>query len=116
MLSKLLKKEKIKHNVLNARNHAEEASIIASAGIPNSVTIATNMAGRGTDIQLGGNKDMIIDHKKNKIENIQENKKLDGVKRKKLDISLAKKNGWKAKMNFNTVIDKTVKDFKKTYK
>jgi len=73
MLSKLLKKEKIKHNVLNARNHAEEASIIASAGIPNSVTIATNMAGRGTDIQLGGNKDILVN---NKIDNIEENKKL----------------------------------------
>ena len=73
MLSKLLKKEKIKHNVLNARNHAEEANIIAAAGIPNSVTIATNMAGRGTDIQLGGNKDILIN---NKIENIEKNKKL----------------------------------------
>ena len=73
MLSKLLKIEKIKHNVLNARNHAEEANIIASAGIPNSVTIATNMAGRGTDIQLGGNKDILIN---NKIENIEKNKKL----------------------------------------
>ena len=73
MLSKLLKKEKIKHNVLNARNHAEEANIIAAAGIPNSVTIATNMAGRGTDIQLGGNKDILIN---NKIDNIEENKKL----------------------------------------
>ena len=73
MLSKLLKKEKIKHNVLNARNHAEEASIIASAGIPNSVTIATNMAGRGTDIQLGGNKDILVNKK---IDNIEENKKL----------------------------------------
>ena len=73
MLSKLLKKEKIKHNVLNARNHAEEANIIAAAGIPNSVTIATNMAGRGTDIQLGGNKDILIN---NKIENIEENKNL----------------------------------------
>ena len=71
MLSKLLKKEKIKHNVLNARNHAEEANIIAAAGIPNSVTIATNMAGRGTDIQLGGNKDILIN---NKIDNIEENK------------------------------------------
>ena len=73
MLSKLLKKEKIKHNVLNARNHAEEANIIAAAGIPNSVTIATNMAGRGTDIQLGGNKDILVN---NKIDNIEKNKKL----------------------------------------
>ena len=76
MLSSLLKKEKIKHNVLNARNHEEEASIIASAGIPNSVTIATNMAGRGTDIQLGGNKDMIKDTNKNSLHNIETNKKL----------------------------------------
>ncbi|MDG2000686.1 MAG: preprotein translocase subunit SecA [Alphaproteobacteria bacterium] len=76
MLSSLLKKEKIKHNVLNARNHEEEASIIASAGVPNSVTIATNMAGRGTDIQLGGNKDMIKDTSKNSLHNIETNKKL----------------------------------------
>ncbi len=76
MLSSLLKKEKIKHNVLNARNHEEEASIIASAGVPNSVTIATNMAGRGTDIQLGGNKDMIKDTNKNSLHNIEANKKL----------------------------------------
>ena len=76
MLSSLLKKEKIKHNVLNARNHEEEASIIASAGVPNSVTIATNMAGRGTDIQLGGNKDMIKDTNKNSLHNIETNKKL----------------------------------------
>jgi len=76
MLSKLLKKEKIKHNVLNARNHAEEANIIATAGIPNSVTIATNMAGRGTDIQLGGNIDMMSENSKSKISNIEENKNI----------------------------------------
>ena len=76
MLSNLLKKQKIKHNVLNARNHAEEANIIAAAGVPNTVTIATNMAGRGTDIQLGGNKDMLNDMNKNKLNNIEENKKL----------------------------------------
>ena len=76
MLSKLLKKEKIKHNVLNARNHAEEANIIATAGIPNSVTIATNMAGRGTDIQLGGNIDMMSENSKSKINNIEENKNI----------------------------------------
>jgi preprotein translocase subunit SecA len=57
-LSGLLKAEKINHNVLNARHHEQEASIIATAGEPGSVTIATNMAGRGTDIQLGGNLDM----------------------------------------------------------
>ena len=57
-LSAVLKKRKIPHNVLNARFHAEEARIIAEAGVPGAVTIATNMAGRGTDIQLGGNLEM----------------------------------------------------------
>ena len=57
-LSAELKKRTIPHNVLNARFHAEEAKIIAEAGVPGAVTIATNMAGRGTDIQLGGNLDM----------------------------------------------------------
>ena len=50
-----VEKEKIKHQVLNARFHEEEAKIIALAGVPGALTIATNMAGRGTDIQLGGN-------------------------------------------------------------
>ncbi|GIS05293.1 MAG: hypothetical protein CM15mP109_00490 [Candidatus Dadabacteria bacterium] len=53
-LSKLLKNKKIKHNVLNAKYHEKESEIIADAGKYGSVTIATNMAGRGTDIQLGG--------------------------------------------------------------
>jgi len=57
MLSAALKKEKIDHQVLNARFHEQEAMIIADAGMPGAVTIATNMAGRGTDIQLGGNLD-----------------------------------------------------------
>ncbi|MGB1545152.1 MAG: preprotein translocase subunit SecA [Candidatus Puniceispirillaceae bacterium] len=61
-LSEALKKKKIKHQVLNARFHEEEAKIIALAGVPGAVTIATNMAGRGTDIQLGGNVDMRIAH------------------------------------------------------
>ncbi len=60
-LSAELKKRKIPHNVLNARFHAEEAKIIAEAGVPGAVTIATNMAGRGTDIQLGGNLDMRLE-------------------------------------------------------
>src|SRR5690554_55620 len=55
LLSKLLKKKKIPHNVLNAKFHAREAEIVAQAGLPGAVTIATNMAGRGTDIVLGGN-------------------------------------------------------------
>ena len=57
-LSKLLTKEKIEHQVLNARYHEQEAYIIAQAGHPGRVTIATNMAGRGTDIMLGGNPQM----------------------------------------------------------
>ena len=57
-LSELLKKKKIPHQVLNARYHDQEAMIISQAGRPGAVTIATNMAGRGTDIQLGGNLDM----------------------------------------------------------
>jgi preprotein translocase subunit SecA len=59
-LSGLLKKEGIKHNVLNARYHEQEAKIIAEAGKLGAVTIATNMAGRGTDIKLGGNVEMKV--------------------------------------------------------
>ena len=59
-LSEMLKKRGIEHQVLNARFHEQEASIIAQAGKPGTVTIATNMAGRGTDIQLGGNAQMRI--------------------------------------------------------
>src|SRR6202040_2994400 len=58
LLSELLKKRKLPHQVLNARYHEQEAYIIAQAGRPGAVTIATNMAGRGTDIHLGGNLDM----------------------------------------------------------
>jgi len=54
-LSGLLDKDKIKHQILNAKQHEREAGIIADAGLPSAVTIATNMAGRGTDIVLGGN-------------------------------------------------------------
>ena len=57
-LSALLKKRGMKHEVLNARHHEREAHIIADAGTPHAITIATNMAGRGTDIQLGGNLEM----------------------------------------------------------
>jgi preprotein translocase subunit SecA len=62
VLAALLKKEKIPHSVLNARYHEQEAAIIAQAGQPGAVTIATNMAGRGTDIQLGGNLEMRLAH------------------------------------------------------
>src|SRR5690606_36745646 len=55
MLSRVLKEHKIEHQVLNAKQHEREAQIVAQAGRPGAVTIATNMAGRGTDIVLGGN-------------------------------------------------------------
>ena len=59
--SGMLKKENVPHQVLNARYHEQEAHIIAQAGVPGAITIATNMAGRGTDIQLGGNPDMLLE-------------------------------------------------------
>ncbi len=74
-LSTLLKKRKITHNVLNARYHAQEALIVAQAGKPGAVTIATNMAGRGTDIQLGGNLDMLIDQELGDMEDSPEREK-----------------------------------------
>jgi preprotein translocase subunit SecA len=64
ILSNLLTAERIPHQVLNARHHEREAFIIAEAGVPGAVTVATNMAGRGTDIQLGGNFDMRLEHEK----------------------------------------------------
>ena len=63
ILSKILKKQGIKHEVLNAKQHDKEAEIVAQAGRLGSVTIATNMAGRGTDIVLGGNPEFITKHK-----------------------------------------------------
>jgi preprotein translocase subunit SecA len=60
-ISGLLKKKKIRHNVLNAKQHEREANIVAQAGRLGAVTIATNMAGRGTDIMLGGNLEMLIE-------------------------------------------------------
>jgi preprotein translocase subunit SecA len=68
-LSAMLKKRKIPHNVLNARYHQQEAYIIAQAGVSGNVTIATNMAGRGTDIQLGGNLDMRI---RNELDGVED--------------------------------------------
>jgi len=67
-ISDLLKEKKINHNVLNAKQHEDEAQIIAGAGKLNSITIATNMAGRGTDIQLGGNQNIFNEKGLNKSE------------------------------------------------
>nr|WP_256472607.1 preprotein translocase subunit SecA [Corynebacterium lipophilum] len=62
-LSQLLTRKGIKHNVLNAKHHEEEGRIIAEAGLPAKVTVSTNMAGRGTDIVLGGNPEILLDAK-----------------------------------------------------
>ena len=82
-ISSFLNRKKIKHNVLNAKQHEKEANIIAEAGKINAVTIATNMAGRGTDIKLGGNKDFIKEGKKEDEEEVKRNelkvKKLGGL-------------------------------------
>ena len=72
ILSKLLNAKNIKHEVLNAKFHEQEAQIIGYAGVPSAVTIATNMAGRGTDIQLGGNLEI---RKNNEISNSDQNEK-----------------------------------------
>ena len=72
-ISSYLDNKKIIHNVLNAKQHEKEASIIAEAGKINAVTIATNMAGRGTDIKLGGNKDFLYDGKKEDEKEIKKN-------------------------------------------
>ena len=82
-ISNYLNDKKIKHNVLNAKQHEKEAKIIAEAGKVGAVTIATNMAGRGTDIKLGGNKDFIYDGKKENENDVKQNetevKKLGGL-------------------------------------
>jgi len=74
LLSNLLDKQKIKHQILNAKQHEREARIIADAGVPGTVTIATNMAGRGTDIVLGGNFE--VDLKEIPEDQIEERKKI----------------------------------------
>ena len=72
-MSKIFTKSKLNHNVLNAKQHEKEANIIAEAGKTGMITIATNMAGRGTDIQLGGNKNLFVNmnDNKDKIEEIK---------------------------------------------
>ncbi|MFT5297432.1 MAG: preprotein translocase subunit SecA, partial [Colwellia sp.] len=80
LISGILKKEKIAHKVLNAKFHEQEADIVSQAGKPGAITIATNMAGRGTDIVLGGNWqaeiEKIHDPKSSKVEKIKEDWKI----------------------------------------
>ncbi|BAP00512.1 preprotein translocase subunit SecA [Wolbachia endosymbiont of Cimex lectularius] len=94
-LSALLRSHSLKHSVLNARYHEQEAYIIAQAGVPGGITIATNMAGRGTDIQLGGNAEMIAKVELNKIKNANEREKKyqEIVERVKKDKEIAIKAG-----------------------
>ncbi len=82
-ISDLLSKKNIRHNVLNAKQHEQEAKIIAEAGKSGAVTIATNMAGRGTDIKLGGNKNFFKDESKENNDHFERDelkvKKLGGL-------------------------------------
>jgi preprotein translocase subunit SecA len=81
MLSEMLKTRGVEHQVLNARFHEQEAEIIAQAGRPGSVTIATNMAGRGTDIQLGGNTKMRVSQELAEVlDEAERAKRIDAIK------------------------------------
>ncbi len=80
MLSERLKKKGIPHQVLNARYHEQEAYIIAQAGVPGAVTIATNMAGRGTDIQLGGNAQMRIQQETEGLSEEEKARRIEEIK------------------------------------
>ena len=88
-LSAHLKQKKIPHNVLNARYHEQEAFIIAQAGMPGQVTIATNMAGRGTDIQLGGNAEMRLAEELSKIKDEKQRAEKEPEIRAKIEAEVA---------------------------
>ncbi|GAN53078.1 preprotein translocase subunit SecA [Tanticharoenia sakaeratensis] len=83
-LSSLLTQRKVKHNVLNARFHEMEATIVAQAGAPGAITIATNMAGRGTDIKLGGNVEMLVKQRLEGIEDEAERARIESELRAKV--------------------------------
>lgn len=78
-LADMLKKRKVKHNVLNAKFHEEEAYIVSQAGREGAVTIATNMAGRGTDIQLGGNLDMRVEREVTEEDDAKQRKHIEKI-------------------------------------
>ncbi|MET3901141.1 preprotein translocase subunit SecA [Devosia sp. UYZn731] len=81
MLADLLRKKNVgEMNVLNARHHEQEAHIVADAGLPGAITIATNMAGRGTDIQLGGNLEMRIERETEGLEGAERDAKIENIK------------------------------------
>jgi preprotein translocase subunit SecA len=109
LLSKLLKKKGIKHEVLNAKNHAREAEIVAQAGKKYAVTIATNMAGRGTDIMLGGNAEFLARAEMRKL------MKKDGIEEDVIDNIIGEATGFaetdnedilKARDTFKELFDK----------
>ena len=93
MVSRMLKLQKITHNVLNAKYHRQEAEIVARAGLKGTVTISTNMAGRGTDIKLGGNPEMQIEQETETLEGVAKQSKIDQltaeVERAKQDVLAA---------------------------
>ncbi len=86
ILSEFLKKERVQHEVLNARHHEREAEIIAQAGRLGAVTIATNMAGRGTDIKLGGNLDLLLEGVEGDAERKQVEEKYEQEKAKVIEL------------------------------
>jgi preprotein translocase subunit SecA len=89
-LSKLLSKKGLKHKVLNAKYHEQEAEIVAKAGEPGAITIATNMAGRGTDIKLGGN----LEHRVNRLNNDPSEEQIELIKREiKRDTEIVLQSG-----------------------